>query len=151
MKDISDHILNGTYREHRHGNRPTMKQPKNIPPAPEHLTKSEAKIFTEIARKLFENDLLSTLDIYSLETYAVQLNLFRKAKAELEKSGEYVSQYTNKGGATNLIPSPWLQVLKNSGDALIKLSAKLALSPADRNKATRTEKAENQREKSLLK
>lgn len=151
MKSILEHQLNGTYKEHRHGNRPTMKQPKQIPTAPEHLTKEESKIFSEIAKKLYENELLSSLDIYSLECYSVQLALFRKAKQELQKSGEYVSTFTNKAGAVNLVPSAWLQVLKNSGDLLLKLSTKLALNPTDRHKATKTEKAENQKEKSLLK
>lgn len=151
MKEIADHILNGTYRQDRHGNRPTMKQPNSTPKAPNHLTREEAEIFTEIAKKLFENELLSNLDIYTLETYAVQLALYRRARRELEKSGEYVSTFTNKSGHKNLIPSPWLQVLKSSGDLLLKLSAKLALNPTDRHKATKTEKAENQKEKSLLK
>jgi P27 family predicted phage terminase small subunit len=139
MKSVSEHQLNGTFRKDRHGNKPTMKKPKDIPPAPEHLTKAEAKIFNEIAKKLFENEVLSTLDVYTIETYAVQLNLFRKAKHELEKTGEYVSEYTNKAGASNLVPSPWLQVLKNSGDALLKLSGKLGLNPTDRHKASKTQ------------
>jgi P27 family predicted phage terminase small subunit len=151
MKDITDHILSGTFRPDRHSNRAIMKQPKDIPAPPEHLTKEEGKIFSEIAKKLFENDLLSSLDIYSLECYSVQLALFRKAKRELDKSGQYITGYTNKSGHENLIPSPWLQVLKNSGDLLLKLSAKLALNPVDRRKASKVEKRENQNEKSLLK
>jgi P27 family predicted phage terminase small subunit len=150
MKSIFEHQIDGTYKESRHGNRAIMKQPKQIPPAPEHLTKEEGKIFSEIAKKLFENELLSSLDIYSLECYSVQLALYRRAKRELEKSGQYISSFTNKSGAVNLVPSPWLQVLKNSGDLLLKLSTKLALNPTDRHKATKTEKATNPTEKSYL-
>ena len=93
--------------------------------------------------KMFENDSLSSLDVYALESFAVRLSLSRMAKAELEKSGQYIASHTNKGGSTNLVPSPWLTVLKNTSDHLLKLSAKLGLNPVDRNKANKIEKINN--------
>lgn len=137
MKSVETHIIQGTYRRDRHEKKVQMRRLKKVPEPPQHLSKVEAKIFLEIARKLHGNDLLSGLDVYALESYAVQLALSRKAKAELEQSGEYVVEYINKNGSKNMVPSPWLIVLKNSADILLKLGAKLGLSPADRAKASR--------------
>lgn len=139
MKPVVELKNQGTYKEGRHGNRATAEAPAGIPEPPKHLTRIEAKIFREIAKKMTDNSSISTLDVYTLEQYSVQLALFRKAKKELEVSDEYVITHINKAGAENQIPSPWLTVLKNTSDALLKLTAKLGLSPMDRNKVSKTE------------
>lgn len=141
MKSKEEHILNGTYRNDRHAGKVDVKAIDDIPEAPKHLNSEEAEIFTEIAVKMIGNESLSTLDVYALESFAVQLTLSRKAKKELEKTGEYITPHTNKNGSTNLVPSPWLIVLKNSSDILLKLSAKLGLTPVDRAKASKVERA----------
>jgi len=140
MKSKQEHFRNGTFRADRHEGKIDPTPADSIPEPPPHLTKSEAKIFSEIAALMFENDSLSSLDVYALENYSVQLNLFRKAKSELEKSGQYITSHVNKNGSANLVPSPWLVVLKNTSDILLKLSAKLAMTPVDRNKAGKIEK-----------
>lgn len=150
MKTVEEHILNGTFRNGRHGNKAEVVAISSIPEPPDHLSKEEARIFGEIAEKMFHNELISSLDVYALENYAIHLALLRKAKKELEKSGEYIVAHTNKNGSTNLVPSPWLMVVKNSSDHLLKLGAKLALNPVDRGRATKTAR-ENKEKSSLLK
>jgi P27 family predicted phage terminase small subunit len=94
---------------------------------------------------------LSDLDIYALEVYAVQMALFRRAKKALEKSGEYITTHTNKSGSTNLVPSPWLTVLKNTTDALQKASAKLGLTPIDRSRVSKVIDNNKDESNSLIK
>src|SRR5690606_20973252 len=144
MKTVQEHILNGTFRTDRHGNKGEVKAGFTVPEPPDNLSKEEKKIFTEIAKKMFENELISVLDTYTLENYCIQLALCRRAKRELEKSGDYIVEHTNKNGSRNLVPSPWLIVLKNSSDILLKLGAKLALNPVDRGRATKTARENEQ-------
>lgn len=129
--------ISGTYRSDRHSDRVEAEKPSIAPTAPSHLTAAEKKIFDEVAALMFENDSISSLDSYALETFSVQLCLFRKAKKELQKSGDYLVSQTNKNGSTNLVASPWLKVLKDSNDVVLKLSAKLGLTPMDRNKVSK--------------
>lgn len=139
MKTTQELKNQGTYKPYRHDQRVAAEPPDGVPQPPRHLTRTEKKIFSEIAGKMVETDSISSLDVYALECYSVQLALFRKAKKELEKKDEYITVHTNKGGGSNLVPSPWLTVLKQTTDALLKLTAKLGLSPVDRNKVSKTE------------
>jgi P27 family predicted phage terminase small subunit len=129
--------ISGTYRSDRHGERVEAEKPSGVPIAPGHLTTAEKKIFNEVAALMYKNDSIASLDSYALETFSVQLCLFRKAKKELQKSGEYLVSQTNKNGSTNQVASPWLKVLKDSNDVVLKLSAKLGLTPMDRNKVSK--------------
>lgn len=149
MKTVEMHQFEGTYREDRHGKKAEVKPISQIPEPPSHLTKEEAKIFREIAAKMFENELISTLDTYTLENYCIQLALCRKAKKELEETGEYVTVHINKNGSANSVPSPWLMILKSSSDIMLKLGGKLGLNPVDRGRATKTAR-QNEQVKSLL-
>jgi P27 family predicted phage terminase small subunit len=150
MKSTQELKITGTYREDRHADRVEGKSPKEIPAAPAHLSKEEAQIFEEVATLMMENESLAELDYNAVEQYSVQLNIFRKAKKELEKNKNgYVVPHTNKAGATNMIPSPWLTILKTSQDALIKLNAKLGLTPVDRNKVAKVQ-GKDTTDKSLI-
>jgi P27 family predicted phage terminase small subunit len=138
VKSIQDHQRDGTYNSTRHSDRFETSKPSTPPNPPRHLSHVEKKAFREIAKLMHENESLSNLDVYALENFSVQLCLFRRAKRELEKSGEFVTTHTNKAGASNQVPSPWLTILKNSTDAMLKFGAKLGLSPTDRNKISKT-------------
>lgn len=108
-----------------------------IPTAPEHLNDSEQQIFNEIAQKMHDTGSLSTLDVYTLENYAVQLNLFRMANKALKEKGEYVTMGAVKNGVMAPIPSPWIRILRDSSAALNVLSAKLGLTPTDRKRVSK--------------
>jgi P27 family predicted phage terminase small subunit len=148
MKSKEEHKNNGTFRADRHEGKVDIDGIDRIPKAPEQLNADEAAIFDDIASKMFKQDSLSDLDLNALEVYCVQLNLFRKAKSELDRTGEYVTEHTNKAGKTNLVPSPWLMVLKTAGDQLLKQSTKLGLTPVDRSKANKV--GRRKKEESLL-
>jgi P27 family predicted phage terminase small subunit len=136
-KSIAELKISGTYRDDRHGDRVEAQKIAAIPLPPKHLTPTEKKVFTEVATLMFDNNSLASLDVYALEAYSVQLALFRLAKKSLQAEGQYIIEHTNKAGAKNLVPSPWLIVLKNSTDALLKFGAKLGMTPADRNKISK--------------
>jgi P27 family predicted phage terminase small subunit len=116
---------------------PEANNPEILPPAPDHLSDGEKAIFKEIAGKMLANGSLSELDLYSLETYSVQLNLFRIATKELQKPDAYIQQQTIKNGIIAPAPSPWIRILRDSNSILLSLSAKLGLNPTDRNKASK--------------
>ena len=108
------------------------------PIAPDHLSESEAQIFNEIAEKMHESGSLSTLDVYALENYSVQLCLFRRANSELQKTGEYIVNQTVKNNVQAPAPSPWIRILRDTSSALTVLSAKLGLTPTDRKRVSKS-------------
>lgn len=144
MKTLREHEISGTFRKSRHGKK-AGKAPSRVPTPPDHLTEEEAKIFKDIAKKMTKNDSLATLDTYTLEQYAVQMALFRKARHELSKpNAQYIST-----SARGVAPSPWTVILQKSNDALLRLGAKLGLNPQDRGRITKVER-ENEAKDSLL-
>jgi P27 family predicted phage terminase small subunit len=151
MKSFEELKRSGTFSDSRHGDKVQAGKPKEVPSAPKHLTLVEKKIFSEIASLMQKEESLSYLDVYALEIYSVQMALFRRAKKALEKSGEYITTHTNKSGSTNLVPSPWLTVLKNTTDALQKLSAKLGLTPQDRSRVSKVIDNNKDESNSLIK
>jgi P27 family predicted phage terminase small subunit len=150
VKSINELRISGGYREDRHGDRVETPKPLNAPEAPRHLSRSEKIVFTEISELMFENNSIAKLDVYALEAISIQICLLRKARKELAKTGEYIMPYTNKNGSTNLVPNPWLQVMKNATDAIIKLSAKLGATPMDRAKISKVAEGNKEGENSLL-
>ncbi len=147
MKSIEKHHRDGTFEKSRHSDRVTTETPGSLK-APANLNKEQAKIFRDVAAKMLENKSLADLDRNALELYSIQFALMRKATAELESEGEVITVETKSG--TMVIESPWVKILQKSSDLVMKLSAKLGLTPVDRNKATKVQEKE-QKERSLLK
>lgn len=150
MKNVHELKISGTYREDRHGDRAEGMKPSCAPQPPAHLTAAEKKIFREVAETMFESSFITDLDVNVLELYAVQMALFRKAKKQLQKGKEYTTEYINKSGAKNEVPSAWLKIMNDSTDQLLKLQAKLGLTPTDRKKVSLATKGEED-DDSLLK
>jgi P27 family predicted phage terminase small subunit len=150
LKTIQEHKISGTFSNSRHGDKVEATKPEKLPEAPKHLTLTERKIFNHVAELMQKQDSLASLDAYALEVFSVQMALFRKAKKELDKTGQYITSHTNKSGSTNQVPSPWLTILKNTTDAIQKQSAKLGLTPIDRGRVSKVVD-ENPGEHSLIK
>lgn len=149
MKSKEEHLISGTYRPDRHDKTAGTRMDE-LPEAPAHLSEAEQQTFTEVCQRLYDNDCLSESDLYVIEAFAIQMNILRQAKAQLETAGKLVEVYVNKGGNANNSPSAWVNIIQKSSDQLLKLSAKLGLNPIDRAKQTRTQKKETDHE-SLLK
>lgn len=82
---------------------------------------------------LLELGLLTNLDINQLAIYCDAYAKYIKATKEIEESG-LVIEYTNKAGATNIIPNPNVSIATKYADLIKKYCTEFGLSPSSRAK-----------------
>ena len=124
-KPIPLHILAGTYRQDRHGNRGL---PTNIPPCPKGMSPSARKHWRSLAQKLARAGLISQVDGLSLRLLAESIDLYLTASAKITDQTLVVKTVNG-----NVIQNPFLAIRNRAWEQIVKLAASFGLTPADRN------------------
>lgn len=94
---------------------------------PKHLNDSAKAEWKRVVPLLTARRVLSDEDLAALVIYCTSYAQYLKAQAEIDKSGEVV---TNDKG--RLQKSPWCQVQNHAWDKIVRLITQLGLSPKAR-------------------
>ena len=120
MKPVEQHKREGTYRAARHGNEIQFPVLEEIPEPPEDFSEQEAVHWYRYANSLKEMGLLSNAFLTSLTC----LCRWEKLSSDLLRAVDVNQEGINRT----------LTDAVKAGQMVIKLRAKLGLSPADKRK-----------------
>jgi len=124
-KPVEQHILQGTYRQDRHGNRPL---PACVPKCPKGMTPAARKHWRHLAGILATAGIISQIDGLSLRLLAESVDLYLTSSEKLAAHG-LIAKTTNG----NVIQSPFLPIRNRAWEQIVKLAGQFGLTPADRN------------------
>ena len=116
-------------------------QPRRVlPRCPEYLDAEAEKCWKRLARELYDAGLLTTVDRDALAAYCMADARYRKAEAEVAKSGEVIrtaiikDDAGNAIGGGNIIQNPWLAVANKALETKMKLAAEFGMTPSSRSR-----------------
>ncbi len=119
-------ILEGTYREDRHGG--GVRVPNGAPVKPKWLGDFASRVWDERVDELSAiPGLLSPVDGPALAVYCHQWQKFHEAEAAIEKCGKVA--VSEKGGEYQ---HPWVSIQNKAEEMIAKLGAKFGMTPSDR-------------------
>jgi P27 family predicted phage terminase small subunit len=127
-KPIEEHILQGTYRQDRHGKCGLAIE---IPKCPTGMTPGARTHWRRQAKLLNEAGIISHIDGLALRLLAESIDLYLSAGAKLEAHGLIAK--TSNG---NVIQSPFLSIRNSAWEQIVKLAGQFGLTPADRTGLT---------------
>src|SRR5262245_14249789 len=127
FKPVGLHLVDGTYRPDRHGDRSDL--PKSRPPrCPPHVVGEQRKIFNWLVRKLKPMNVLTSADDLMLEGLAAQIMSFRQAQKEYEQYGTLYAK-TKSGWPA---PAPYIQMRDTSWKNLSEVASRFGMDPRSR-------------------
>lgn len=124
-KPVELHVLAGTYRQDRHGNRGL---PATIPPCPQGMSPTARKQWRSLARTLARAGLISHVDGLSLRLLAESIDIYLTASSKVTAQTMVVKTVNG-----NVIQNPFLAIRNRAWEQIVKLAASFGLTPADRN------------------
>ena len=124
-KPVELHILAGTYRQDRHGNRPL---PTSIPKCPNGMTPAARKHWRRLAHVLAQAGIINQIDGLSLRLLAESIDLYETASVKITANSLVIK--TSNG---NPIMNPFLAIRNRAWEQIVKLAGSFGLTPADRN------------------
>lgn len=86
-----------------------------------------------IVDELIELGLMTNVDVSALGVYCDCYSKYVQATKKLEETG-LTTEFTNKSGATNVVPSPYVNIQNKYGDMLKKYLTEFGLTPSARAK-----------------
>ena len=86
-----------------------------------------------LSEELAELELLTNVDISLLAVYCDAYSRYLQATEALEREGMFV-EYTNKGGATNVVEHPSVKAQIKYSELMRKIATEFGLTPASRAK-----------------
>ena len=95
------------------GNVLTWAKMTEVPSPPDHFNEATSDIFLNFCNLLANKGLLFETDLQSIEELSINIWMEREAIKELNENGLFV-MYTNKGGETNRVKNPAIDILKQS-------------------------------------
>jgi P27 family predicted phage terminase small subunit len=119
------HVLNGTFRDDRHGG--TVQAPPGIPEPPGGLSEGALAEWERIVPVLTALGLITLADRSTLAAYCCVYARWHQAEQELAKNGPVYK--TSEG---NMAQSPWLWVANKALDQLRTYAGLFGLSPSSR-------------------
>jgi len=108
-----------------------------LPDAPSELNAVGRAKWDELARKLFNQGILTELDIDLLYLYCINFQNFMDAQEKIKIFGGPVVK-TEKG---NPIQNPYLNIANQCQERMIKLASLFGMSPVDRSRIKAAPKA----------
>jgi P27 family predicted phage terminase small subunit len=76
-----------------------------------------------------EVKILKKGDLRTVETYCIQVSIFREAMIQVNKDG-VINKYTSQNKITNIVKSPALAVAEKASEQILKYANSLGLTPA---------------------
>ena len=106
----------------------------NIPP-PKFIENDERALeeFFRVVDELKKVNIVTNVDSVMLGVYANCYSIYYRATLEIEEQ-DLVTEYTNKGGATNAVINPYIKIQQQYMASLMKISEKFGLDPSSRAK-----------------
>lgn len=100
---------------------------------PSWLDETAANEWDRIVDELIELGLMTNVDVSALAIYCDTYSKYVQATESLN-SGDLVVEHTNKSGATNLVPSPFINIQAKYADIIKKFLGEFGLTPSARAK-----------------
>jgi P27 family predicted phage terminase small subunit len=98
---------------------------------PDWLDESASKEWERVVDELVELGLMTNVDVSALAIYCDTYSKYVQATEKLNQ-GELVVEFTNKTGATNLVPSPYINIQNKYADIIKKFLNEFGLTPSAR-------------------
>jgi P27 family predicted phage terminase small subunit len=111
--------------------------------SPDWLDETARKEWDRVVDELIELGLMTNVDVSALGIYCDTYSKYVQATEALN-SGELVVEHTNKSGATNLVPSPFINIQNKYADIIKKFLAEFGLTPSARAKLALPKKEERE-------
>lgn len=124
-KPVNLHVLQGTYREDRHGSLPL---PSTLPKCPVGMSPGARKHWRRLARLLNQAGIISQIDGLSLRLLAESVDLYLTATAKITANTLVVKTVNG-----NAVQNPYLPIRNRAWEQIVKLAGNFGLTPADRN------------------
>lgn len=105
--------------------------------------KVATKEFKRLAKELKEREVLSNVDNILLGQYCQLYSNYVECVKKEQELGLF-TEYTNKGGQTNLIEAPWVKLRRQIETQMINISKSFGFDPVSRLKFTEIVKTEEQ-------
>lgn len=127
-------LIEGTHRKDREApNALDFNPTTDLPDPPEDLRPETARSCWQVcARELHAKGLLAAVDLALLRAYCYQVALMMEAEAELELNGKMAPRETAYG--IHYVKSPWVSVLADATEKVLKLGAQFGFSPSSRTR-----------------
>lgn len=131
-KPTNLHVLHGTARKDRHGNRiePEPEVITEIPEAPESLREPGVKCWDKTAKILLGVKVLTDADLDTLESYCIAYQTMLEANSDLDRDG--LTQMNPTSGL--LSPHPSVNIMNKAQAELRQTGTLLGLSPSARTR-----------------
>lgn len=122
----------------------------NIPP-PMFIINDEIALaeFYRVVDELKKVNIATNVDSVMLGVYANCYSMYYRATIEIGDQG-LVTEYTNKGGATNSVVNPYIKIQKQYMDSILKLSEKFGFDPSSRAKIAHLQPSEKEEKQDPL-
>lgn len=122
----------------------------NIPP-PKFIENDEIALqeFYRVVDELKKVDIVTNVDSVMLGMYANCYSIYYRATLEIEEQ-DLITEYTNKGGATNSVINPYIKIQQQYMASLMKISEKFGLDPSSRAKIAHLKPSEKDEKKDPL-
>lgn len=122
----------------------------NIPP-PKFIENDEIALeeFYRVVDELKKVNIVTNVDSVMLGIYANSYSIYYRATLEIEKQ-DLITEYTNKGGATNSVINPYIKIQQQYMASLMKISEKFGLDPSSRAKIAHLNPSEKEEKKDPL-
>lgn len=122
----------------------------NIPP-PKFIENDEIALeeFYRVVDELKKVGIATNVDSVMLGVYANCYSIYYRATLEIEEQ-DLITEYTNKGGATNSVINPYIKIQQQYMASLMKISEKFGLDPSSRAKIAHLQPSEKDEKKDPL-
>lgn len=122
----------------------------NIPP-PKFIENDEIALaeFYRVVDELKKVNIVTNVDSVMLGVYANCYSIYYRATLEIEEQ-DLITEYTNKGGATNSVINPYIKIQQQYMASLMKISEKFGLDPSSRAKIAHLQPSDKEEKKDPL-
>lgn len=122
----------------------------NIPP-PKFIENDEIALaeFYRVVDELKKVNIVTNVDSVMLGVYANCYSIYYRATLEIEEQ-DLITEYTNKGGATNSVINPYIKIQQQYMASLMKISEKFGLDPSSRAKIAHLKPSDKEDKKDPL-
>lgn len=97
--------------------------------------------FYRVVSELKKVNIVTNVDSVMLGVYANCYSMYYRATIEIEEQ-DLITEYTNKGGATNSVVNPYIKIQQQYLASLMKISEKFGLDPSSRAKIAHLQPSE---------
>jgi len=139
-KSVEQHLLEGTFRKDRHGQKPQSQT--EAPTCPGWLSLAAKAEWRRVTPELKHRGMLTKLDRVALAMYCQTYAHLRKAEEELEDGLTY--EYTNKNGSTNRVQKPEVRMVQQFMKTINTLCADFGFTPSSRGQMVIPDESEEE-------